>query len=103
MPRTSTNFDQLPEAKTVEVNASCNNALNKSMMAMSGLLGGTIKCNIFNGSQKYINKRLDKLGVKDKTVINDRFLVYQYEGSAPMKYNKATQNILCKGVLNGYK
>ena len=64
MPRTSTNFEQLPEAKAAEVNVSCNNMLNKSMMAMSGLLGGTIKCNSFNGSQKYINKRLDKLGVK---------------------------------------
>jgi hypothetical protein len=52
LPRTSTNFEQLPEAKTVEINASCNNALNKSMMAMSGFLGGTIKCNSFNGSQK---------------------------------------------------
>jgi len=64
LARSTTKFEQLPEAKAVEVNVSCNNTLNKSITIMSGLLGGTIKCNSFNESQKHIDRRLDKLGVK---------------------------------------
>jgi DNA mismatch repair ATPase MutL len=67
IPQSTTKYNQIPEAKAVDIKVNCNNAFNKSMTVISGLLGGTIKCNSFNGSQKHIDARLEKLGViKDK-------------------------------------
>jgi len=64
IPRSTTKFKQLAEAKAVTIRVNCDNALNKGMMIMSGLLGGSVKCNSFNGSKKFIDERLEKLGKK---------------------------------------
>jgi len=64
IPRSATKFKQLAEAKPVTIKVDCDNTFNKGMMIMSGLLGGGIKCNSFNGSQRFIDKRLEKLGKK---------------------------------------
>jgi hypothetical protein len=67
IPRSATKFNQLAEAKPVTIKVDCDNTFNKGMMIVSGLLGGGIKCNSFNGSQKYIDKRLEKLGKKPES------------------------------------
>ncbi|MEW6989141.1 hypothetical protein AADZ91_00515 [Colwelliaceae bacterium 6441] len=57
-------FNQLPEAKARKVEVDCSNTFNKGITMLSGLLGGSIKCNSFNGSQQYIDARLKKMGAK---------------------------------------
>ena len=64
IPRSTTKLNQQPEAKAIEVRVNCNNVLNESLTFISGMLGGSIKCISFNGSQKYIDARLEKLGKK---------------------------------------
>lgn len=64
IPRSTTKFNKLPEAKAVNIEVNCNSAVNKSLSVLSGLLGGSIKCTSFNGSQKFIDARLEKLGKK---------------------------------------
>ena len=46
IPRSTTKFKQLPEAKAVDVKINCDSAFNKGVKIISGLLGGSIKCNI---------------------------------------------------------
>jgi hypothetical protein len=62
LPRSTTKLNQLPEAKAVEIKVDCSNTFNKGLKIISGMLGGSIKCNRFNGSQKFIDARLEKMG-----------------------------------------
>jgi len=64
IPPSKTRFQQLPEAKAKKLEVNCNTTLFKGLTILGGLLGGSIKCNSFNGSQQYIGDRLEKLGKK---------------------------------------
>lgn len=66
IPKSTTRLNQLPEPKAVEVNVNCDNALSKGLTVISGLMGGTIRCNINKDFQKYIDARLEKMGKKAK-------------------------------------
>jgi len=50
----------------VTVSVNCNSTFNKGIKMLSGLLGGSIKCTSYNGSQKFIDARLEKLGKQRK-------------------------------------
>jgi len=62
--RSTTKFKEITEAKAKTVNVNCKSTLNKGVMILSSLLGGSVKCTNFNGSQKFIDARLEKLGKK---------------------------------------
>jgi len=64
IPRSITKFKQISEAKAKRVEVNCNNAFYKGMMILSSLLKGSVKCTNYNGSQKFIDARLKKLGKK---------------------------------------
>ncbi len=64
IPKSTTKLNQIPEAKPVTVELNCNSTFNKGMKILSGMLGGSIKCKSYNGSQKFIDARLIKLGKK---------------------------------------
>lgn len=62
--RSSTKLDEIPEAKPVQVNVNCDNAFSKSLTILSNIMGGSVKCQRFNGAQKFIDARLENLGKK---------------------------------------
>ena len=62
IPRSTTKFNEIPQAKAKTVNVNCKSTLNKGVMILSNLLGGSVKCSNFNGSQKFIDARLEKMG-----------------------------------------
>ena len=51
IPRSITKVDEIPEAKAVAVNVNCNSTFNKGITILSGLLGGSVKCASYHGSQ----------------------------------------------------
>jgi len=73
IPRSITKFEQVADAKAKAVEVNCNNVFYKGMMMLSGLLKGSVKCTSYNGSQKFIDARLKKLG-KKVTNKKERFL-----------------------------
>lgn len=65
IPPSSTKLDEIPEAKPVQVNVSCDNAFSKGLTILSNIMGGSVKCQRFNGAQKFIDARLEKLGKQE--------------------------------------
>lgn len=64
IPRSSTKLGEIPEAKPVQVDVNCDNAFSKGLTILSNIMGGSVKCQRFNGAQKFIDARLEKLGKK---------------------------------------
>ena len=65
IPRSATKFAHIEEAKAKTVAVDCNSSLNKGITILSSILGGSIKCTSYNGTQKFIDARLEKLGKKN--------------------------------------
>lgn len=54
-------YGKVPEAKAKKLEVNCQNAMLKGLSILGGLMGGSIKCNSYNGADKYINARLKKM------------------------------------------
>lgn len=64
IPRSRNKFNQLPQPKAQKIAIKCNNTFTQGLTILSGLMGGTIQCEKFSNSQKYIDKRLKRMGKK---------------------------------------
>jgi len=58
-----TKFNQLPVAKAKVKEVDCNgSSLNTTVMAISGLLGGSVRCNSMPDLKHFLDKRLKERG-----------------------------------------
>jgi len=59
----TTKFNQLPVAKAKVKEVDCNaSSLNTAVMAISGLLGGSVRCNSMPDLKHFLDKRLKERG-----------------------------------------